>query len=39
MRVMHNDNVIRKVAAAKFSMQKQRNIVACLAIMLTTFMI
>lgn len=37
--VMHNDNAIRKVAAAKFSMQKQRNIVACLAIVLTTFMI
>lgn len=35
----HNDSVIRKVAAAKFSMQKQRNIVACLAIVLTTFMI
>ena len=36
---MHNGNVIRKVASAKFSMQKQRNIVACLAIVLTVFMI
>ena len=35
----NNNNVIRKVASAKFSMQKQRNIVACLAIVLTTFMI
>lgn len=36
---MHNDSVIRKVAAAKFSMQKQRNIAVCLSIVLTTFMI
>lgn len=36
---MHNDNVIRKVAAARFFTQKQRNVIACLAIMLTTFMV
>lgn len=36
---MHNDHVIRNVASKKFAAQKSRNIIACLAIMLTTFMI
>ncbi|MDE7313729.1 MAG: FtsX-like permease family protein [Eubacterium sp.] len=35
----YNDNVIREVALKKFTAQKQRNFIACMAIMLTTFMI
>lgn len=35
----HNDDVIREVAWKKFTVQKQRNRIACIAILLTTFMI
>lgn len=36
---MHNQSIILKVARKKFSAQGSRNIIACIAIALTTFMI
>ncbi|MDE6887378.1 MAG: ABC transporter permease [Eubacterium sp.] len=37
--ITHHHNVIREIALKKLASQKQRNRIACLAIMLTTFMI
>lgn len=34
-----NDSVIREAAARKFRVQKQRNVIACMAVMLTTFLV